>query len=262
MVLLVTVSKNETLSIRYYLQPLDGHNNIYRFEIVNQGEQRTKVNYYIGKYGACPAAVRDVAHSFDVRDSTSTVITDQCFPNLGAIICVGVASGVEKKVKLCDVLVSSEVVNCEKASNENGECLQKGGTITVSHQLMKLFTQPTHWPNDVIKKRLNDSGMSLPDVKSGVILSFPFLVDDPVMKKRLLTNDVIGIEMEGAYLHAEAQQTMADTIIVKGVCDFGERNSSSEYQLTAALLAADLVHICLSDSQAYKMFEGLCKLFM
>ena len=264
--LLLTGSINRTLATRCYLEPLNDHENIYRFKkIVYHGQHAKVVRYYIGKYGACPAAIRDVARGFNLHDITSAVITDQCFPNLGAIISVGVASGVENKVKIYDVLVSSEVVNCEKSSDENGEYLCKGGTIIVSDQLIKLFTQSVQWPNDAIKKRSSDNGISLPDVKSGVILSLPFLIDDLAMKKRLVTNFVpkaIGIEMEGAYLYAEAQQTMADTIIVQGVCDFGDRNNSNEYQPTAALLAADLVHTCLSDSQAYQMFEGLHKLFV
>ena len=110
MVLLVTVNLDESLATCSYLQPLDGHDNIYRFF---QGGQQSNVIYYIGKYGLCPAAIRDVPPYFELRGSTSSVPTmaKQCFPYLSAIISVGVAYGIKGEVKLFDVLVSSEVVN-------------------------------------------------------------------------------------------------------------------------------------------------------
>ena len=71
MVLLVTRNVNEKLATYSYLQPLDGHKNIYRFD---QGGRQTKVvTYYIGKYGACPAAIRNIPSGYEMHNSTSTV---------------------------------------------------------------------------------------------------------------------------------------------------------------------------------------------
>lgn len=62
--------------------------------------------YHIGKYGTCPAAVRAVPCNSEVNmngvASLVPMMAYSCFPNLGAIIGVGVACGVESKVKMCD----------------------------------------------------------------------------------------------------------------------------------------------------------------
>ena len=48
-----------------------------------------------------------------------------------------------------------------------------------------------------------------------------------------------------------------NVIIVKAVCNFKDGKDNEVYQPTAALLAADLVHVCLSDHQAFEELEGL-----
>ena len=258
MVLLVAVNINETLAAHSYLQPLDGLENIYQYfkTLYQEGQQSTVVIYYIGKYGACTAAIRNVPAGVEVYNNTVLMMTDQCFPNLSAIISVGVACGIKKKVKLCDVLVSTKVINHDKASDG------REVTTTVSPQIIKLFTQCEQWPNDTIKRRLNDNNISTPNVKSGVILSGSCNVDDPVMNKILKKqfSKAVGIETEQTNLFADTQQSVTNSIIIKAVCDFGDGKNNEMYQPTAALIAADLVHKCLSDPQVYEMFKGLCKL--
>ena len=266
MVLLVSVNINETSAAHSYLQPLDGHENIYQFfkTLVQGGQKQTKVViYYIGKYGACTAAIRNIPPGFEVYKSASTVLmmADQCFPNLSAIISVGVACGIKKKVKMCNVLVSSKRIDYNKTRDKSRGYLRRGEITAVSPQLIKLFTQCEQWPNDAIRKRLNDNKMSTPNVKTGIILSGPYHVDDPVMKTTIIKKhfpEAIGIEIERTHFLPETQQSIASTIIVKAVCDFVDGKDTKSYQPTAALIAADLVHKCLSDPQAYEMFKGLC----
>ena len=264
MVLLVAVNINETSAAHSYLQPLDGHENIYQFfkSLVQDGQQTKGVIYYIGKYGACTAAIRNVPSGLEVYNSTSSVLmmADQCYPNLSAIISVGVACGIKKKVKVCDVLVSSEII---KTRDKSGGYLQTGEATGVSPQIVKLFSQCEQWPNSAISKHLNNNRISKPKVKTGLIVNGPYQVDDSVMKRILVRNmfpGAIGIEMEGTHIFADNQQSMAKTIIVKAVCDFGDGKYAEMYQATAALIAADLVHKCLSDPEAFEMFKGLCKL--
>ena len=261
MVLLVAVNINETSAAHSYLQPLDGHENIYQFfkTLDQDGQQTNFVIYYIGKYGACTAAIRNVPPGLEVYSSV-LMMADQCFPNLSAIISVGVACGIKKKVKVCDVLVSSEII---KTRDKSGGYSQTGEATAVSPQIVKLFSQCEQWPNSAISKRLNNNRISKPKVKTGLIVNGPYHVDDSVMKRILVRNmfpAAIGIEMEGTYIFADTQQSMAKTIIVKAVCDFGDGKYAEIYQATAALIAADLVHKCLSDPQAFEMFKGLCKL--
>ena len=258
-VLLVTVHRNEISIIRKYLQPLDGHEDVYRYK---QGRHQTEfVTYYIGKYGACSAAIRYAQPGIAMHHTTSTVPTMayQCFPYLCAIVSIGIACGIKKKVQMCDVLVSSQVLKYDKAIDIHQEYLPKGKAITVSSQLLKLFTQCVQWPDYAMKKYLKDHRQRNPKVKLGVILSGPYPVDDPALTKTLVkqfADEGIGIEMDGAFLYPENQQTTVNNIIVKAVCDFGDGNNITEYHHTAALLAADLVHKCLSDPHAAEFFKG------
>ena len=255
-VLLVTLSVNETLAAHYYLQPLNGHKNIYRFLV--EGEMRTKfVLYYIGRYGTCPTAIRDVQPDYEINDrgSSVSVMADKAFPNLGVIINVGIACGIKSKVELFDVLVSSKIVNYVKA--KDGKYLPEGNEIKLSSKLTRLFTQFNEWPIDVIKNRLNDTGIKLPHVKIGTILSG----DDPTKVEALIkTVDSvpIGIDKQKTKLFLEAQQTTINTLIIKAVYDVGNaKKSSEEYQPTAALLAANFVHKCLCDPEAHEVIKGM-----
>jgi len=259
-VLLVTVSDVENMATRSYLQPLDGHKNIYKFLQCSEHQMETAI-YFIGKYGACPAAIRKIPPGSEVLGGAVSVprMAYNCFPNLGVIIGVGVACGVEKKVNMCDVLVSSKVINYDKGMAQNERFIPRE-VIDTSPHLNKLFSQPVHWPNDSIKKRLNDSGMPIPTIRSGIILSGPYLIDGPVMKELLIedfAHEAIGIEIERANLFAATQLTTSNSIIVKAVCDFGDGKKSKEYQPTAALMAADFVNKYLSDPDVPKILNRI-----
>lgn len=261
MVLLVTINNNEISATLNYLQPLDRHEYIYEFikDTNKDGQQTKTIIYYIGKYGACPAAIRATSSDPEVHGNASTMsmVVDQCFPNLNAVIRVGVACGIKEKVKLFDVLVSSEVVDYNKTKFKQGEYLPIEKAITVSPKLLELFTHCIQWPDDALKKHFNDKGIQIPSVKSGVVLNGPYLVDDP---RTLIENFVpkaIGIEIEGDHIFVATQHTMTNFIIVKAVCDFGDGKYSKTYQPTAAILAADLVHNRLSDPQAPEFFKSL-----
>ena len=253
MVLVVDVNISYTYG---YLRPLNGHRNVYLF---NQGEQEAEiVTYYIGKYGACPAAVRKITCILEAKGNASTVhmMADQCFPNLDAIISVGVACGIKNKVQLFDMLVSSKVINY---GNERRGYFPKGEAITVSSHLLKLFALPVQWQGDKIKKQLMGNDVPMPNVKFGIILSGPYIVGDSAVR-RLLKNfadKAIGIEMDGANLFAESHQITTSTIIVKAVCDYGDGKNIERCKSTARLLSADLVHKTLSDPQAFETLKGL-----
>ena len=114
-VLLVVVNKKESLAICCYLKPLDGHTRVYQYaQRVDHLQRHTEYAVYqIGKYGACPAAIRTNPCFYDVNGGGSIVpmMAYSCFPNLAAIIGVGVACGVERKMQMCDVLVSQNIIN-------------------------------------------------------------------------------------------------------------------------------------------------------
>ena len=255
-VLLVNVHGTCDSVIHRYLQPLDGHVNVYIFY---QGGQAELVTYYIGKCGTCPTAIRGLPRNFQGNDNHGTVVmmADQCFPNLGTIISVGVACGVKRKAQILDVLLSSKVINYNYDITVKA-CSPKGEAISVSSSVVKLFAQPVQWPSDTTKNYLAANRQQIPNVKSGVILSGPFVVNDPAINKLVknLAVEAIGIEMDGANLFAKNQEATVNTIIVKAVCDFGDGKSIKANQLTAALLAANLIRSGLSHPQASEILKG------
>ena len=254
---LVTVNINETLATHHYLQQLDDKKVYKVLKHVNEGGHQTNdIVYYIGEYGACPAAIS--ALDFGVHGSNLSEVTHELFPNLSAVISVGVAHGVKEKVKLCDVLVSSNVVLYDQAMVTHEKYLTQTESVVISSQLINVFNQFDRWPNMFIERRLTDNEILVPDVKFGTILSGSHLIDNPVMQKLLknIAPDTIGIEMGGAHLFVKIHPAIINSIIVKAVCDFGDGNNKI-YQPTAALLAADLVHKCLNDTQTLEIFSGL-----
>ena len=256
-VLLVTVNVNETLATQGYLQKLDGHANVYKFLKYIDLQNTNYVTFYIGNYGVCPAAIGIVPNDFEMHESASnlSVMAYECFPNLSTIVSVGIACGIQKQVKMFDVLVSSKVVYNEKENADHGSTQRK--TIDVSSQLVNIFNQPGGWPSKSFQERLKYNQILVPKVISGVILSGSHLIDNPAMNSEDITPDVIGIEMRGAHLFSGVLQKMANIIIVRAVCDLDTGEYSETYQPTAALLAADLMYECLRSSQGRKLFEGL-----
>ena len=261
--LLLTVNNNETLAVRSYMEPLDGHENIYKFSkrVQCAGNINYHAIYYIGKFGACPAAITVIPPGLHARGGAINVplIAHEAFPNLGGIIALGVACGMKEKVKMCDVLVSTQIVDYSRGRVESNQISSRGEKIDASPYFTQLFSELVQWPNgDAIKKRLAESKMPNPEIKPGVILSGPYVIDDEEFQKMLVSNfakRAIGIEMEGAYLFAAAQQLPTQVIVVKAVCDFGDGKKDKSFQPTAALLAADFVHKQLSDPQVSDMIR-------
>ena len=255
-VLLVVVNKKEALATRYYLKPLDGHTRVYQHSQCVKHANRTEYAVYqIGKYGACPAAIRTIPR-FSKKNGGGSIVpmmAYSCFPNLGAIIGVGVACGVESKVQMCDVLVSQNIINYDEVKSEKGAGAE---IISASGFLSELFQQAVRWPDITIKNRLQENGMERPVIVPGKILSGPYLIDEN--KRELIekfASEVIGIEMEGAYLFAAIQDTNAHTIIVKAVCDFGDGSVQEKFHPTAALLAADCVNKILDNPQLPELLD-------
>ena len=257
-VLLVTIDTNEILSTQCYLRELYGHTNIYKFlKHIDIGGQKSKcITFYIGKYGLCPAAIGIVPNDHEIQESTSnfTVMVYECFPYLTTIVSVGIVGGIQRKVKICDILVSSKVVYNDKKDADHGKTETK--TIDISNKLIDIFNQPNGWPKKSIQERLKYNDISKPKVISGVILSGSH-DDDPTMTSEDIAPDVIGIEIKGTHLIKGALQNMVDIIIVKAVCSLDTEEYSETFQPTASLLAANLVYECLSSSQVQKSFEGL-----
>ena len=258
--LVLTVNKNEDNAVLCYLEPLNGHTHIYKYmQHVKDGPLDQFAIYLIGKYGAIPTAVRQITAGSEIGGAgTVPNLAFRCFKSLNAIIGVGVACGVEKRTKICDVLVADKVNNYDQARLQEGGTLNRGFAIPVSQLLSSIFRQTIKWPDDEIKERLDKCNIAKPKIKQGIILSGPYLIDNSEKKKELLQNfaaEAIGIEMEAAYLFKAAANVSTHMTIIKAVCDFGDGFKTKHFQPTAALLAANCLKKYFDDAQVLEMLR-------
>ena len=214
--LLLTVNDNEDYAALCYLEPLPGHDEIFRYyQREDAGVQTQHAIYLIGKYSACPAAIRQIKPGAEILGATfAPNLAFRCFKNLNVIIGMGVACGVEKKVKFCDVLVADKVNNYDQARLQQGDPLSKSYAMPVSDLLSSIFRQNIMWPDDEIKERLEECNVK-PKIKQGTILSGPYLIDDTNIKKELIqsfASEAMGIEMEATYIFKAAQQVPTDKL--------------------------------------------------
>ena len=72
---------------------------------------------------------------------------------------------------MCDVLVSLQVVNYDNVPPDDQ--IPREQPFSVSPWLKKIFSQPAHWPDYVIRERLTNNDMLMPNAMSGMILSGP-----------------------------------------------------------------------------------------
>lgn len=252
-VLLVTRNEIEMLAAKSYLNPIDSTGNIYNFK--PKEDQTQSIVYYIGKYGSCSAAVRHLPPALEVQTNTSNVSKFACkwFPNLNAVIILGITYGIERKVKVCDILVSSDVVCDDEMSTK----LEKDPSEETS-LLLKLFTQSPsiQWSNDKIAKRLKDSGIQIPNIECGIILSESYSIPKELLIKSVAPK-AIDIEVEESHLFTETKKIIENTIIVKAVCDYADAQNNKTYKPTAALLAADFAYGYLTNPRIHEIFAGL-----
>ena len=255
------MNKNEFNATKSYLEPLKGHKSIYTYHHrVDSPHSTDTAIYDVGQYGACVAAVTKIDPGSALRTGVSfaPILAYHCFPCLAAIIGVGVICGVESKTKLCDVVVSSKVVNYDKARVENGGYISRGESLPASSYLQQIFSH-ANWPHTSKKIFNRLSGMPLPEIHHGTILSGPYFIDDAEFKDKLLKSfspEAIGLEMEGSGLFAAAHETKIRCILVKSVCDFGDGNKNKIFQPTAAVIAADCVRHVLNNPQVPRMLSG------
>ena len=127
--------------------------------------------YHIGKFGACPAAIRTVLPGAHVHDGSFDFpkLAYQSFPNLGATIAVGVVCGADK-MKMGDVFVSTQFINYDHGRAEDWVFIPIEDKQSMHlHTLSVYLENVDRWPNHSIKSRLNSSNMSIPKIKPGVI---------------------------------------------------------------------------------------------
>ena len=173
-----------------------------------------------------------------------------------AVILLGVAFGKDNEEKpeprqhIGDVLVSTRIVDYESGRFQGGALQSDGSQPDSGRHLRGIFQAYAKTWQHLIGERVAEAHF-------GPILSGDKVVDDADFKRGLFDAypRAIGGEMEGRGAYAACRHKGIDEwIIVKGICDWGERKQTpnkDQDQLTAARAAVSLLKHVFSDGNAF-----------
>ena len=209
-----------------------------------------KFTIVVGTFAGKGAAIVRTRQGTKCRDDLTTVLS--FFPNATMLLGLGVCMGI--KHKLGDVLVGEKIQIEENPKVRPGK-LQLAGTCIEAKQTMRnVFCDTTGWNQFECTDVPKDSGVKARISKafSGCILSSPNLLDDPSIKQGLEseTPPLIGAEMEGWVLfqYIEKDFPIIESLIIKGICDYGDGTKNKDWQLTAAKAAVDYARFKLEKA--------------
>ena len=254
-VLLITANENEYNAVIKFLEPRETKNNLVICDyLIPIGFLRRKAHYIFGRFGMCQVAVHLLSDQGPAAAQSAIITAARCFKKLHAIFAVGVTCGVKEKTELLDVIIADKI-----SSYTDARLSTKDGQFEIKPRSTRNLTTSTsyrskfkmiNWPKDdsFIMKRLSNK----PNRHFRGILSGNYLIDNKNVQETLLTNfapDAYGIEMESAGLFHEYGNHNVQIMLVKAVCDYGDGSKDKDYQPTAALLAAECVHHCLSKGK-------------
>jgi nucleoside phosphorylase len=230
-ILLVTVTKVEALAV------LD----VFSTAIGKKWERKNikgKIYYDLGKINNTEIyMVQSQMGTSGVGASLSTVSAAIEALHPSAIIMVGIAFGLRPdKQKLGEILVSKQLMAYDSGKIK-GTFIPRGDRSTCSESLLDKFTS-------------GDMDWQGAKVHFGLVLSGEKLVADEAFREDLLAieREAIGGEMEGVGLYVAARKEKVDWIVVKGICDWAEREKDDTAQPIAARNAASFVLHVLQQS--------------
>ena len=163
---------------------------------------------------------------------------------LGLGICMGI------KGKFGDVRIG-KMVQIERIPKlENHKLVLRGTREKVKRTMENLFCDDTGWKGFKCTATADGSTSKARAslVVSGCILSSPFLLNDDDIKEGLEkeSQTLIGAEMEGWVLFTAFKNI--ESIIIKGISDYGDGTKADDWQLTAAKAAVDYAHFKLEKA--------------
>lgn len=156
--------------------------------------------------------------------------------NPGAVICVGIAFGVnEKKQAIGDILISTQL-RLYDLQRRGEQIILRGDKPHASTRLINFFggVAQTSWKGA--------------RVRPGLILSGDKLVDDIDYRDQLLQfePEAVGGEMEGAGVYVASHDYKVDWIVIKAICDWGDgkksKNKTARQKKAAQNAAAFLIY--------------------
>ena len=214
----------------------------------------------LGMFADRKAAIAWTGQGADCEPHIRNVLT--WFPSTKAIIGVGVAFGMKRDaVKFCDVLVPSRIADyASRPRAQDGGFHSRGPVVETESMFCK---DTIGWEFTCTKTN------RLAEVVPGLLVSGPFLLDDPAVKQRMLEQfqDAKGGEMEGWVLYTHiikddkimGNHPNLKVFIIKGVADYADGKKDKKWQLTAAMAAARYTNFKLKNSTA---FQGMSTVYL
>lgn len=249
--LFVTANKNETASL------LNCGDNFFTFRPNIQSTLPHDANFYnVGKFGCYDAVHLELIDQASVRQGASILSISNAIDafNPDAVILMGVAFGSDDRKSdwqtIGDVLVSKTVTDYESGIIREGTLLSDGTISEAGKFLISTFnTFSRTWRFDI--------GEQQAKCFLGNILSGDKFVDDHKFKAQLSERYPLayGGEMEGRGAYAACRDRgLNEWIIVKGICDWGDGNTSQnkqENQKVASESAVSLLMHIFSNPNAF-----------
>lgn len=219
-----------------------------KYSIINGAQ-----TYYVAKFGNFPVVMLKLGAMGTNEPSAATLTVQDLITTWkpSIIIAVGVAMGMKPdSQKLGDVLVSKSIFNYNLNKMTDESVIDRSPRPIASVTLHDRFVNCINW------KFCREDG-SLCKTHSGLIITGGSLVNqtDFTNKLRNKYRDAVGNEMEATGIWAACEKLKKDWIIVKGICDWGEKKVD-DFQPLAAAAAVSLCKKVLNNENA---LDGIVK---
>jgi len=204
----------------------------------------------LGMFAGHKAAIAKTKQGADCERDVQKVLS--WFPNTKALLGVGVAFGLKRNtVKFCDVLVAEQIAVLNALpSAEEGGIASHGDLVPTKTTLKNVFCR-------------NNKGWNFPCTKSGrlakvfpgQLISSPLPIHSPAIIQKIQKHFKFakGGDMEGWVLYTNImdENPKLEVIIIKGVANYADGKKDNQWQLTAAMAAANYTHFQLEHSTAF-----------
>jgi nucleoside phosphorylase len=155
-----------------------------------------------------------------------------------SIIMCGIAFGLKKeKQNLCDILLSKQIMAYDLKRVTEDE----RGHMTITPR----GDRPSASPRLYDRFWNGARDWNVAKVHEGLMLSGDTLVDSPTFKAELLRlePEAIGGEMEASAVYIASLKAHIDWIVVKAICDWGEKKDKRDQQAAAKNAASLVFHV-------------------
>ncbi len=183
---------------------------------------------------------------------------------VGLCILVGVAAGVEEKVRLGDVVTADIVLDYERARLEpdgpKKRPRQFGVRIKIGRDVEYFEPERFGWHDCLttcFSRLREDAGAVTPDIEeewkpifhNGVILSGEKLIADATIDnmRNEFHDRIRAAEMEGAGFARLCEEHDIVWLVFRGISDFGNPEKDDVWQSTSALAAATAARVFLEN---------------